>query len=81
MFTIHQIRLYFCVLRRLEAFSRGCEPEVEGRCCLSSEITASNSAIVHLVCVIIMFTIYKVYKNVASSRSLYAIFLECRGSW
>ena len=28
-----------------------------------------------------MNTIYEVYKDVASSRSSYAIFLECRGSW
>ena len=48
---------------------------------LCSEITAKKSAIVHLVCVIIMYTIYKMYKDVASSRSSYAIFLECRGSW
>ena len=48
---------------------------------LSSEIIASKSVIVHLGCVIIMFTIYEVYKDVASSHSSYAIFLECRGSW
>ena len=64
-------------------FSRGREPEVDERQRqrLSSEITASKSAIVHLVCVIIMYTIYDVYKDVASSRSSYTIFLECRGSW
>ena len=41
---------------------------------------ARKSPIVHLVCVIIMYTIYEMYKDVASSRSSYAIFLECRGS-
>ena len=43
--------------------------------------TARKSAIVHLVSVIIMYTIYEAYKDVASSRSSYAIFLDCRGSW
>ena len=47
----------FCTGSRL--FSRGREPEVEGRR-LSSEITASKSAIVHLVCVIVMYTIYEI---------------------
>ena len=62
--------------------SRGCEPEVEGRRWrLPSKITASKSTIVHLVCVIITYTIYKMYKDVASPRSLNAIFLACRGSW
>ena len=53
-------------------FSQGREAEVEGRrrWHLSSEITASKSAIVHLVCEIIMYIIYKVYKDVASSCSL-----------
>ena len=53
------------------------EPEGEGRRwrCLYSEITASKSAIVHLVCVIIMYTIYEMYKYVASPCSSYAIFL------
>ena len=56
----------------------GREPEIKvGR--LSSEITTSKNTIVHLVCVIIMYTIYKMYKDVASPRSSYAIFLECRG--
>ena len=48
---------------------------------LSSEITASKSAIMHLVCVMIMYTLYEMYKDVASPRSSYGIFLECRGSW
>ena len=72
----------FCVLRRREIFPRGHELEVDGqRQRLSSEITARKSAIVHLVCVIIMYTIYEMYKDIALSRSSYAIFLECRGSW
>ena len=63
-------------------FSRGREPEVEGRRWrwrLSSKITASKT--VHLVCVIIMYTKYERYKDVVSPRSLYAMFLECWGSW
>ena len=78
-----QIGLDFCILRRCEIFPRGREPEVDGRrrWRLSSEITARKSTIVHLVCVIVMYTIYKVYKDVALSCSSYAIFLECRGSW
>ena len=58
--------------------SWGREPEVEGRWRqhLSSEITTSKSTIVHLVCVIIMYSIYEMYKDVTSSRSSYAIFLE-----
>ena len=61
-------------------FPQGCEPEVEQwQRHLSSEITISKGAIVHLVCVIIMYTIYEMYKDVASSRSSYAIFLKCRG--
>ena len=59
-------RIGFCILRRRR---------------LSSEITARKSIIVHLVCVIIMYTIYEVYKDVASSRSSYAILLKCWGSW
>ena len=82
MYTLHQIGSDFCVLRRLEIFlCRGRELEVEGRRWLSSEITASKSAIVHLVCVIIMYTIYEIYKDEVSPRSSYGIFLECRGSW
>ena len=46
---------------------------------LPSKITGSKSAIVHLVCVIVMYTIYEMYEDVASSCSSYAIFLECRG--
>ena len=70
---IHSIRLdsdfAFCAGSRF--FSQGREPEVEGwqRQCLSSEITASKSAIVHLVCVIIMYTIYEMYKDKALSCS------------
>ena len=69
----------FCAGSRF--FSRGREPEVEGRRLrsLSSEITASKSAIVHLVCVIIMYAINRMYKDVASSHFSYAIFLKCRG--
>ena len=69
----------FCAGSRF--FFRGHEPEVEGRRqqSLSSKITASKSAIVHLVCVIIMYTIYEMYKDVASPRSSYAIFVECQG--
>ena len=59
--------------------SRGREPEVEGRR-LSSQITANKSAIVYLVCVIIMYIIYEMYKDVALYRSSYAIFLECQCS-
>ena len=62
---------------RHKIFLWGREPEVEGRWRLSSEITTGKSTIVHLVCVIIMFTIYEVYKDAASSGSSYAIFLEC----
>ena len=35
------------------------EPEVDRQQHLSSEITARKSTIVHLVCVIIMYTIYE----------------------
>ena len=78
---IHSIWLdsefVFCSGSRF--FSQGCEPEVEGqRWHLSSEITASKNAILHLVCVIIMYTIYEMYKDVASSCSSYAIFLKCQ---
>ena len=67
----------FCTGTRF--FPRGREPEVDGQqwCRLSSEITARKSIIVHLVCVIIMYTIYEVYKDAASSRSSYAILLKC----
>ena len=71
----------FAFCTGLRVFSQACEPEVEGRWRLSSEITASKSTIVHLVCVIIMYTIYGMYKYVALFRSSYAIFRECRGSW
>ena len=50
-----------CTFHQIES----CEPEIGGRRWrLSSEITASKSATVHLVCVIIM------YKDVASPRHL-----------
>ena len=84
MYTLHQIGSDFCVMRRRKIFPQGHEPEVDRRWRrrhLSSEITARKSAIVHLVCVIIMYAIYEMYKDEASSRSSYAIFLECRGSW
>ena len=56
-----------CTFHQIES----CEPEIEGRRWrLSSEITASKSATVHLVCVIIMYTIYEMYKDVASPRHL-----------
>ena len=82
MYMFYQIGSDFTFCAGTEFVSRGREPEVEGwqRRCLSSEITARKSTIVHLVCVIIMYTIYKMYKDVALSRSSYAIFLECRGS-
>ena len=77
------VRIGLCVVRRRKIFPRGREPEVDGwqQRRFSSEIPARKSTIVHLVCVIIMYTIYEVYKDVASSRSSYAIFLKCRGSW
>ena len=83
MYTLQRIRSVFCVLRRHEIFPWGREPEVGGqrRRRLSSEIPARKSAIVPLVCAIIMYTIYEVHKDVALSRSSYAIFFECRGSW
>ena len=70
------------ILRSAQAQDFFREPEVEGwrQRRPSSEMTVSKSAIVHLVCVIIVYTIYKMYKDVASSRSLYAIFLKCQGS-
>ena len=72
-----------CTGSMREIFPRGHEPEVDGqrRRQISSEITTRKSTIVHLVCVIIMNTIYEVYKDAASSHSLSAIFLEGRGSW
>ena len=85
MYTFQRIGSDFCVLRRRKISPQGCEPEVDGlrRWHLSSEITARKSNIVHLVCVTIMCTIYKVYKDVTLSHSYfyYAIFLECQGSW
>ena len=80
MYTCRQIGFGFCVLPTF--FSRDCELEVEGQRwrCLSSEITTSKNAIVHLVCVIIMYSTYGMYKDVASSRSSRAIVLDCRGS-
>ena len=69
------------ILRSAQArdFFPGREPEVERRWRLSSKITANKSAIVHLVCVMIMYTIYEMYKDVASPCSSYAIFLKCQG--
>ena len=68
----HQIGSDFAFCAGAKFLSRGCEPEVEGRRRqrLSSEITARKSATVHLVCVIIMYTIYEMYKDVASSSHL-----------
>ena len=43
-------------------------------CEQSSEITTNKSAIVYLI--IIMYTLYKMYKDVALSRLSYAIILE-----
>ena len=82
MYRFHQIRpdFAFCVGARF--LSQGREPEVEGRQWrrLSSEICARKSAIVHLVCLTIIYTIYEMCKDVASARSLYATFLERLGS-
>ena len=78
MYTFHQIGFGFLHYSLEIFFSWGCELEIEGRRRrLSSEITASKSTIVHLVCVIIMYAIYKMYKDVALSCSSYTIFLEC----
>ena len=68
MYTFNQTGFGFYILR---LFSRSRKTEIEGR--LSYEITASKSITVHLVCVIIMYTICEMYKDVTSSRSLYAI--------
>ena len=55
----------FCVLRRLEIFFPGPEPEAKGRRPhLSSEITTSKSTIVHLVCVIIMYHHHVIIRNI-----------------
>ena len=35
----------------------------------------------HLVCVIIMYTMYKMYEDVALSRSSYTISLKYRGAF
>ena len=77
MYTFQRIGSDFCVPRRRNIFPRGHEPEVDGQQRLSSEITTRKSTTVHLVCVIIMYTIYKMYKDVASPRSSYDICLEC----
>ena len=69
MYKFQWIGSDLCVLRRRDIFPRGRELEVDGhrwRQRLSSEITARKSTIVHLVCVVIMYTIYEVYKDVAS---------------
>ena len=83
MYTFQQIGLHFALCAGTRFFPWGREPGVDGRRRrdLSSKITARKSAIVRLVCVIVMYTIYEMYKDVALSRSSYAIFLECRGSW
>ena len=73
---------WFQILHSAQArdfFPGGHKPEVEGQRWRSTKITTSKSTIVHLVCVIIMYTIYEMYKDVALSCSSYAIFLECRG--
>ena len=49
-------------------FSPGREPEVDGWR-QRRPITARKRTIVHLFCAIIIYTIYEVYKDVASSRS------------
>ena len=54
MYTLHRIGSDFALRRLQTFFPRVRQPEVEGRQRLSSEITASKSAIVHLVSVIIM---------------------------
>ena len=81
MYMFRQIGSDFAFCAGSRFFSRSCEPEVEGQQLrrLSSKITASKSATVHLVCVIIMYTIYEMYKDVASSCSSCAILLECWG--
>ena len=80
MYTFHQIGLDFVFCTGSRSFPRASEPEVEGRRHLPSEKYAGKSSIVHPVCVIIMNTIYEMYTDGASSRSSYAVFLECRGS-
>ena len=49
-------------MRRRKIFPRGREPEVDGwqQRRFPSEIPARKGTIVHLVCVIIMYTIYEV---------------------
>ena len=71
-------RVGFCVLCRFKIFFPGLWPGSR-RAGAFLKITTSKSAIVHLVCVIVMYTIYEMYKEVASSRSSFAIFLEFRG--
>ena len=80
MYTFHQIGLDFAFCTGLRFFSRSRKPEIEGLLCLSSEITTSKSATVHLVCVIIMYTLYETHKDVASFHSSHTIFLKCWGS-
>ena len=77
MDTFRQIGPDFVFGAGLSFFSRDHEPEVEGRRRrLSAEITASKSAILHLVCVIIMYTIYVMYKDALAWPTV----LRCRHS-
>ena len=70
MYTFHQIGSDFAFCAGLRFFSRGCEPEVGRR--LSSKLTARKSTIVHLVCVIIMYTIYEVHLALRTASFLNA---------
>ena len=76
MYTFHQIGSdsVFCAGAGAGAgaifFPRGREPELDGRrrvTGLSSKITTRKGSIVPLVCVIIMYTVFEMYKDVASS--------------
>ena len=63
------------ILRSAQArdfFSQGRELEVEGR----RQQRLSSKIIVHLVCVIIMYTIYEMYTDVASSHTSSTSFLN-----
>ena len=72
MYTFYQIGSDFAFCAGSDFFPQGCELEVERRrqWHLSSEITASKSATVHLVCVIIMYTIYDDIKRSAGGGSI-----------
>ena len=78
MYMFHRIGSDFAFCTGARFLSWGRELEVEGWRRLSSAITARKSAIVHLVRVIIIYIIYEMYKDEASSRSSYPIFLECQ---